>query len=362
MRLTSLSITLLTACSASSSVTPDGSLDGPAEIDARSPSTFTFHYTPGWPGAQSVEVVGGFGRADDWTTPIATLTASGNTFTGTVELPAGSYPYLLHVIGDASAGTAANTYSRFAIDPASTTFVPCPAASPSYTTAAENPCGQVTMPQVAPAMFHVHGRVEADGAPAAGFLVVIERQETGSHHFFANRATTGADGTYDLSVAAGTYRIQVQHPAFMSKTDAQLATGIPPATMRREISTAFAVAADVEVPVAEVAFHGYAAFAPKTTATLPTTFAFGTAGSGRRLELYGTANSGAGNRIGDPWYVGAATTTSSATFDGAFTSSHATEAHAALGERYFWGISLTRPGNADVTWSAQSLVFPITWH
>ncbi|HEX3481345.1 MAG TPA: carboxypeptidase regulatory-like domain-containing protein [Kofleriaceae bacterium] len=330
-------------------------------------STVTFSYTPGWDGVQSVEVIGGFGQATDWTAPLVTLAPSGGTFTGTATLAPGSYLYVFHIVGDAAAGAKAATASRYAIDPAAAVFAACPMQSPTFSANEPNPCGQITVPVGAlPAMYHVRGSVTLNGAPAAGYLVVLERDEASSHHFFVDRVTTGADGAYDLTAAAGQYRVQVQHPEFESKTDAQLtpaALGI----VRRSISTPFPLTADMTVPAAEVAFADYAKFAPVTTApppsaTAPTAFTFGTTGGmATRLDVYGTAMAGKGNQIGDPWFASTPTATGAASFDGTFNTKQAAETAVATGERYFWGVEQTVPKASGVGWTRQSLVFPLTW-
>ena len=55
----------------------------------------------------------------------------------------------LRLLGDA-ADSKGDTASRYAIDPASAAFTPCPAESPTYNAKEPNPCGQLTMPQAAP--------------------------------------------------------------------------------------------------------------------------------------------------------------------------------------------------------------------
>ncbi len=349
--------------------TPDADTgpDAPVTPPDAAASMVTFSYTPGWDGVQSVEVIGGFGLATDWTAPLVTLAPSGGTFTGTAMLPSGSYLYVFHVVGDAAAGAKATTLSRYAIDPAATVFAACPMQSPTFSASEPNPCGQITVPAGAPpAMYHVRGTVVASGAPAAGYLVVLERDEASSHHFFADRVTTGADGAFDLTAAAGQYRVQVQHPEFESRTDAQLA----PAALgivRRSISTPFALTADTTLPAAEVAFADYAKFAPVTTAppptaTAPTAFAFGTTGGlATRLDVYGTAMAGKGNEIGDPWFASAPTATGAASFDGTFNTQQKGEPAVVTGERYFWGVEQAVPKVGGVGWTRQSLVFPLTW-
>jgi len=350
---------LVCACSSSSNNNPDASIDAP-DVDAA--TEVTFKYAPGWSGVQSVAVVGGFGQSTDWSTPIASLTDDGSgMFTGTAVLPAGTYAYLFDVVGDADAGGKALTLQRYAIDPSNDTAMMCPAASPSAMQNPENPCSQLTVPTAGtPTLYHVHGRVLADASPVSTWLVVLERDDAGAHHYFANRVTTGTDGSYDLLAAAGSYRVQIQNPEYEAKSDAQVDPATHP-VVRRLLSASFAVAGDVAVPDAEVAYHDYAAFAPKATATLPTTFTFANSPARpTRLEVYGTGNAGAGNDIGDPWFSSPATTGTTATFNGTFTTMQAKETTAALGERYFWGIEQNRPG--AIAFTAQTLVSPITWH
>jgi hypothetical protein len=357
------------ACSSQHAQTPDAGTgpDAPVTPPDAAASMVTFSYTPGWSGVQSVEVIGGFGQATDWTAPLISLTANGSTFTGTAMLPPGSYLYVFHVVGDDAAGAKAAAQSRYAIDPAATVFAACPAQSPTFSANDPNPCGQITVPTgTPPAMYHVRGTVVASGAPATGYLVVLERDEASSHHFFADRVTTGADGTFDLTAAAGQYRVQVQHPEFESKTDAQLAP-VALGIVRRSISTSFALTADQTVPAAEVAFADYARFAPVTTAppptaTAPTAFTFGATGAlATHLDVYGTAMAGKGNEIGDPWFNSPATTTGTASFDGTFNTQQKGEPAVVTGERYFWGVEQTVAKVGGIGWTRQSLVFPLTW-
>ena len=330
------------------------------------PNAVTFRYTPDWSGVVSVDVIGAFGQATDWTAPLVSLTENGGTFTGTAVLPPGTYDYLFHVVGDADAGTHAATFSRYAFDPSASAYVPCPAQSPQYSATDTNPCVSLAVPVTTPppAQFHVRGTVVIDGAPVAGYLVELEREELMSHHLLVNRATTGADGSYDIVAAPGRYRIEVLHPQFESKTDQQLV----PTTLniaRRNLSSPFEVAADVTVSAAEMAFHDYASFAPITTGTtLPTTFSFGnSAALSTKLTVYGTGNAGANTEIGDPWFTSPATATGSAVFSGTFPVGFATETAVATGERYFWGVEQAYPADsAGVVWTNQSLVDPVTWH
>ncbi len=348
----------LAACSSGPSQLQPDAADADAPVDTPAAELVTFSYAPSWDGVVSVEVLGGFGQSGDWTTPLVTLTKQGATFSGTAMLAPGHYPYVFHVIGDAAAGASkAASYSRYAIDPAESAYVACPAASPTYSTMVANPCSQLSVPQAAaPVRYHVRGTVLANGAPAASYLVLLERMETGSHHFFVDRVTTAADGSYDLAAATGTYRIQIQHPQYESMTDAQLS---PTAAniLRRALSAGLALSADQALVGFDMAFTGYASFSPTVSAALPTSFVLGTTTS-THLDVYGGTN-----EIGDPWYVSPATTTGSASFDGTFNTMKATTPAVVAGTRYFWGVEQPRPKGSDgVTWTAQSMVFPITWH
>jgi hypothetical protein len=354
MRL-AVSLVLLAACSSSHDVAPDAAADSPP-ADAAAPVT-TFAYKPGWTGVVSVSVVGApVGASGPWAT-LAALTDDGSgTYTGTATLAAGDYDYLFQITGDADAGTKAGTLARYAIDPTAADFEPCPMDSPSYS-AEMNPCSKLAVPQgSAPTLYHITGRVVVQGAAAAGFLVLVERDEMATHHFFANRATTGNDGVYDFAVASGSYRIQVQHPAYESKTDKQL----QPKTldqMRRDISSAFPVAAAVAVPDAEMSYMTYNTFAPLTSGTLPTTFTF-PASVATHLDIYGD-----GNEIGDPWFNSAVTSTGSMTFDGTFNTAKAMDPKVVAGTQYWWGLELPHPPSQSggIGWTQQTMVFPITW-
>jgi len=352
------------ACSSNSATPPTPDAPPPdidaADVDAPpQDQTVTFSYTPAWSGVTSVEVLGAFGKTDDWTAPLVTLTASGGTFTGTAQLPAGTYLYVFHTIGDTDAGSAkAATYPHYTIDPANSAYAPCPSGSPTYSAMVANPCSQLSVPVgSAPTLYHVTGKVVVNGTAAPGFLVLLEREEMSSHHFFVNRMTTGANGMFDMQVAPGQYRVQIQHPMYEQKNDSQLdpvAAGI----MRRDISASFPVAAaDVAVGTQEMAFASYSSFTPTTSGTLPTTFAFGTTTSSR-VDVYGGTT-----EIGDPWYNGTATTTGSSTFDGTFNTSKAATTTVTLGTKYYWGLEQARPAAGGTpAWTAQTMVFPITWN
>lgn len=328
------------------------------------PGSVSFSYTPQWKGVTAVSVYGGFGQGTDWTAPLLSLTDDGTgTFKGATTLSAGQYLYVFKVVGDEEAGAQAAKYSRFAIDPTDSAYAPCPMESPTFDKNAPNPCSQLTVPQTAPpSLVHVHGLVVSDGAPIAGYLVELERQENASHHFFVNRVTTKNDGAFDILAAPGMYRVQVLHPTFLTMTDEDRDPKTL-AAVRRNTSSNFPIASGtVLVPSSEVAFHTYGSFSPVDSGTLPTAFAFDTGGVTTHLDVYGTGMDGGAPTIGDPWFTSAPTTSGGAMFDGGFNTNKANQPSVALGQRYFWGVEEDIATDAGVSWTAQSMVFDITWH
>ncbi|MFT3694093.1 MAG: carboxypeptidase-like regulatory domain-containing protein [Kofleriaceae bacterium] len=345
----------LVACGSSHDAPPADSgtsPDAPGQVDA--PNGTTFSYTPGWTGVTAVEVDGEI-DGGTWGT-LATLTENGGTWTTTAQLAPGHYTYLLHVTGDADAGAHATDLERDVMDPFVSSVTTCSTDSPAYMENPMNPCASLTIPDTTTlTVHHVSGKAVVGADPAVGFLVLIERQESGGHHFFVNRITTGADGTYAFDVAEGQYRIQVQHPQYESKTDMDLDPKMLK-LQRRDISTAFAVSADVAVSDADMAETSYGMFKPLNTATLPTTFSFPTVSA--RLEVYGP-----GMRIGDPWFTSAKTTAGTMDFDGTFNTDKKKTDTVTPGTQYWWGIEASTPpvGSGGVTWTYQSMVFPMTW-
>ncbi len=328
---------------------------------ATGPLSVTFTYKPQWAGVTAITVIGGFGQSGDWTSPFATLADDGTgTFKATAMLPAGAYLYAYKIIGDTDSGNA--KYMRYAIDPNVSAYAACPSVSPTYDANNPNPCSSLTVPQGTPAaLVHVTGLVVSDGAPIAGYLVQLDREEASSHHFFVNRVTTKSDGAYDLLAAPGSYRLQILHPTYLSESDEQR-NPVALAALRRDITTSFPItSAPVVVPNAEIARHDYGSYAPITSATLPTAFTF-TSGVPTHLDVYGTGMDGGSPNIGDPWYTAPPVTTGTGSFDGGFNTSKSNTPSVALGERYFWGVEETLATDAGVTWTAQSMVFPITWH
>src|SRR5262249_44885852 len=161
-----------TACSSQHNDTPDAAPDAPAPPPDAAAATVTFSCTPGWDGVQSVDVIGGFGQATDWTAPLVSLSASNGTFSATATLPPGNYLYLCHVVGAPAAGAGATTASRSAIARASPVFAPCPPTSPTFSAAEPTPCSQLPVPADPPVtMFHIRGTVVRGGAAAGGYLV-----------------------------------------------------------------------------------------------------------------------------------------------------------------------------------------------
>lgn len=356
------------ASSASSSTASSSSGAGGAASSSSSSSggqmsSVNFRYTPAWSGVTAVTVIGGFGQPTDWdpTKPFATLTDDGKgNWTATATLPAGNYLYVYQVVGDAE-GTP--KLSRYAVDPAVSAIAPCPAASPTYSMANPNPCSQLAVPQgAAETTYHIKGVVTYDGKGIPGYLVQLDRDEMTTHHFFANRTTTLADGTFDLTTTAASVRLQVLHPTFLTKTDADR-DPLALAALRRAISSAFAVSAPVTLNAAEVAYHDYGKLAPTVSATLPTNFQI-TVIQGAKTARVGVYGGKAGfKNIGDPWFsspYGAMTTVA---FDGTFNTKQATEMKVMASEPYYWGTWQQGPAApaGGVQWSGESMVFPITW-
>lgn len=366
----SLAVGLALGCSgddSSPAALPDGGGDvgtttdapsGDAPVDSPATQSITFSYHPQWGSVTKVEVVGGFGQANDWsdTASFLTLNDDGSgTWTGTTTLPAGTYLYVFRVTGDEAAADA-GVFSRYAIDPASAAYAACPMQSPTFDKNAPNPCSQATVPVgAASPPYHVKGVVHVDGVPAGRYHVVVERDEASSHHFFANRSTTAADGAFDLVVTSGSWRLQILHPSYFDKNDLQR-DPIAAQALRRSISASIPLTADVTVATPDLSFHDYGLFQPRTDAgqTLPTVFTFGP--GPQRLDIYDGPR-----EIGDPWYASGLTDAGTAAFDGAFDTKQANEAGVSPGVRYFWGTE--RPENPDggPKWTSQTMVFPIVW-
>jgi hypothetical protein len=324
-----------------------------------------FRYVPAWSGVTAVTVIGGFGQATDWDPkqPFATLTKGADgAWTAPAGLPDGIYPYLFQVTGDDAAASPA--FNRYAMDGASSAFVACPAPAPTYSMTNSNPCSQLTVPPpAAVAVHHVKGVVTFDGAGVAGYLVQLDRDEAMSHHFFENRTVTAADGSFDLLTAAASVRLQVLHPTFLSKNDAQRD---PPAlaALLRVVSSSVPISGDLAVSPVEVAYHDYDKNLPVGAATLPTTFQITVIPGYKqaRASVYGSAQANF-KSIGDPWFSSDYGATTAVAFDGAFDTKKASEVKVKNGEKYFWGTWQRGPAAppGGVQWEGESMVLPIVW-
>ena len=342
--------------------------DGSAPDSGSAVTTFSYH--PSWSGVTSASVWGQFGTSTDWTEAFLVLTPDGQGgFTGTATVPFGSIPYILQAVGDADSGDAGKKpTSRYVVDPTRSAVTTCPAASPTYDPTANNPCSVLTVPSAgASVLHHVRGTVTNGSSPAPGWLVQIERNEGSYHHFFADRTTVGADGTFDLTVAEGGYELSVLNPTYLSVDDADQKPD-KVKTYRREMTNAFPVTGDVDAIPPSVGYSGYAVMLPRGDAgSLPTTFTFAAAPGGTDLAVY----DGASDSIGDPAYTGPGKG-GTATFDGQFDKKKAGDAGVTLGARYFWGIEDTlgavgwandagADAGAALQWTGQSLVYAIVW-
>jgi len=336
-----------------------GAVGNAGDAGAPAADSFAVHfkYTPDWSGVTAVSVIGGFGLAGDWHEPLLALSrAPDGTFSGTARLAAGQYTYLFQTTGDAAADPA--TQKHLFIDPTLSAFMECPTGSPSASDKAKNPCSLLTVPQPSEApTFHVRGSVAA-GAPLPNWLVQIDREEPKSHHFGVNRAVTGADGKYDFSVAAGSYRIQLFIPDYESKTDAER-TPLSMPFVRRAISTPVVIAADVVLGAADVSFKDYSQMSPVNgvASSLPVTLTFTLPAGGAKVHASIYAPRALAS---DPWWNSPGSTQTSASFAGTFNTGMAAEPNAVPGELYYWGVFVDSPPSASgLVWTRQSMLFPL---
>lgn len=335
----------------SGTTTTTSSLSGPS---------VELSYTPGWPGVTSVVVIGDFGAAGAWDPkqPFLTLADDGTgTWRGTASVPEGEHAFLFAVNGDAEA--PADT-SRYVLDPLRSKVIPCPAGSPTFSESKVRPCSALTVPEPAKdTALHVTGKVTSAGAAAPGWRVELHREEDGQDHVLTNGADTGADGAFDVAVAAGKYRVYVLHPTFYSLDDTQRDPHQLKA-LRRAYSSVTDVAADTALDDCEVSFDFYDLFTPSGLVSLPATLSFALAADAKdgRAAVYGTKG-GSGTRVYDPWFASDYGSATSVSFDGTFNTSAADEATAASGEAYFWGAWQRRSAGKGGLWNGQSMVFPI---
>lgn len=327
----------------------------------------TFHYEPRWAGVSDVSVVGAFGEVAAWDTPLLSLAAVGDGgFSGSTQLPAGTYAYLFKVTGDADANPT--TGKQYTVDEANPVALPCPSTSPTASNP-ENPCSELTVPMGdAAALYKVSGVVTYDGGAVSGYPVLVEREEPGQHHFFANRVTTGASGQYAFFVAPGSYRIQVLHPLMLDHASTDMKRNpLVLQAARRAISPSFDVGADnVLLNPVEMAIHVYDQFvpAPGGTRTLPATFTLAPVPQAlqQRLSLYGSQGTLA--NIGDPWFSSPYAGANDVMFDGGFNTGKAMETDVKLGETYGWGAWYDAGPTMDggVRWSWEAMPFTVVFH
>jgi hypothetical protein len=322
----------------------------------------TFRYRPQWPGVTKVDVVGGFGQPGDWSsaTPLVSLADDGTgTWTATVDLVEGEYLYMYRVFGDDDAPA---DFKRYALDQQASITIPCPEASPTHTETSNNPCSLVKVPQDPPAqLFPITGKVLYGGAPVAGYLVQVDSDETAFSPYFMNRSDTKDDGTFSLEVPTGMFRIQVQHPTYLTQSDVER----DPYTLlalRRNVSTAFYVGAPVELLDSEMEYPDYDMMMPTGAAMLPTTFEVTLLPGADevRVGVYGTAN-GTGTTVGTQWFLSPQGGGTSIPFDGAFNTTSALQANVVPGEQYYWGTFQYRSAGVGKSWRGQSMVLPIVW-
>jgi hypothetical protein len=322
----------------------------------------TFCYRPQWSGVTAVEVYGGFGQATDWTDAFLTLTNDGSgTFTGTTALADGTYPYVFK-----AQGTADNLVPQNHpfLDQYNTAFVPAPAGAPD-----QRSVSSLTVPQPAsPAVVHITGKVVWNGAPQSCYSIDLEAGENLmgsmviSEHDTANYAESANDGTFDFPVAVGAqqYGITIRFPFLLSGATAAYPD---PSTTPSvgTIRTTITPTADLALDRANIAYaeSAYAAMSPTGgTATLPVTFTFTVTAGANDAWAAVIGTDIAGN---DPAYTSTAGTATSTVWNGAFNGS---SGNVVLGTKYYWGAwERTNPlEDGGTTWTAESLLFPITFH
>ena len=304
----------------------------------------TFCFRPQWPGVTSVDVLGGFGKADDWTNPLVSLVDQHDgTWTATVAIANGTYPYDFLAHGSTDSVLGAN--ATYVIDQTNPAFVKPPGAS-KY----KRSVSLLTVPQPQVAIHHVLGSVTLTGLAQPCFVAQVDvgelRDPQGhliSEHGTANFIEIGPDGTFDFPVADGGVLLDVKYPFGLTASYPDPMT-TPSVGVAR--SSATVAGADVTLTPTDVTYmtSSYAAMTPVAgTQTLPIAFAW-TLGSDSADYMSITATSVAGN---DPAYtttIGSATTSS---WDGTLNNGMP----AGTGT-YYWGTWQKRG-----VWMSQSLLF-----
>lgn len=324
--------------------------------------TVTFTYEPRWMGVTGVDVVGGFNKPGDWkfASPLVSLKDDGaGKWTASVDLLDGKYLFLYRVKGDVD---GLPMHVRYSLDPSVSVVAACPPESPTFSDVSTNPCAQIVVPQPAAApVHHITGKVLYDGAPAAGYLVVLDSDETDFGPYFENRTNSGADGTFDLTAPNGMHRIQVQHPSYLTLDDAER----DPYTLkafRRSVSSSFFVGATVALQEVDMAYLDYDKMSPTMSATLPTTFEISIPPSytTARVAVYGGVDPLAPS-VGNAWFQSDNVAATSVPFDGTFNTTSAVGSAVVPGDQYYWGTYHYRAAGVGKTWRSQSMVLPITW-
>jgi hypothetical protein len=319
-----------------------------------------FCFRSQWAGVTSVDVYGGFGQAMDWKMPFLTLTNDGTgTFTGSTPLANGSYPYVFRTNGSADSLVSNGHYF---LDQENPQFEPAPAGAPD-----QRSVSVITVPQLAPTLVHLKGSVVFEGLPQSCFSVDLEAGEMvdGGHviseHDTANFAESLADGTFDFPVAAqAPYMVVIRFPFLLAGTDA----GYPKASTTPSVGTARTTltvgAADWTLNPTDISYplDDYAALTPQGgTATLPVTFTLSVVPGSFGAQVSVTSTDIAGN---DPSYSSGFSTATEVTWDGGFNGGNG---GVKAGTTYYWGAWQMRPSTVDggVTWTSESLLFPITF-
>lgn len=325
----------------------------PALCPAPSPpsGSATFCYRPQWPGVTGVSVLGGFGKPTDWTTPLVALADQGNgTWSATVPLTGGPFPYIFQVKGAADGVIGPN--GTYVIDQINPSFVPAPTQSPY-----QRSNSQLTLPQVAAPIYHLTGAVQLNAEAQPCFIAVIDVGEllngdmVLSEHGTANYIEVGPDGTFDFPMANGPAELNIKYPFGLSTTYPNPMTTPATGNARAEATIA---GADMALATTDVTYatSAYAAMSPVSgsTETAPVAFAWSLIAGAADSYMSITATDIAGN---DPAYTsgsgGSATTNS---WDGKMNNGDM----AVTGTTYYWA-TWQKKG----IWNSESLEFAITY-
>ncbi len=309
----------------------------------------TFCYRPQWPGVTAVDVRGGFGSADDWTTPLASLADQGDgTWAVTVSLTGGPYPYVFHVEG--STDGVIPSGGAFVLDQTNPSFVPAPPQAPN-----DRSVSELTLPQVPATIYHLHGSVALNAMPQPCFVASIgigELLKPGggvlSEHGVANFVEIGADGTFDVPLANGPALVNVTYPFGLTSAYPDPLT--TPSIGNARTSTTIADA-DVTLEATDVTYAtaAYQAMSPVsgTSQSPPIAFSWSPIAGASGSYMSITATDIAGN---DPAYTsGASGSATTATWDGKFNNGVA-----AGSGTYYWATWQQRG-----IWADEGLELPI---